>query len=90
VVDLSLFLNLVDGIRRTLVQDSMGTSSGQRATTTCALMLAVGMFIDSQSLIYDDASLNLAIVEARHLFKSSSRRRRSLAATASFGECRKL
>jgi hypothetical protein len=89
VVDLSSFPDFVDGMRRFLVQDNTTTFSGRRATTTYASLLAAGLFIDSQSLVGDGASSDLAMVEARHLFQCSSWRRWSLAATASFGECTK-
>jgi hypothetical protein len=36
---------------------------------TCAFLLAVGPFIDSQSFIGDGASLDLAILEAWFLFQ---------------------
>jgi hypothetical protein len=66
-----------------------GDVPGRHATATCALLLAVCLFIDSQSLVGDGASSDLAMVEAWRLFQCSSRRRWSLAAAASFGECRK-
>jgi hypothetical protein len=68
VVDLSFFSDFVDWRRRVLVQDSTETSPGRRATTTCALLRAAGLFIDSQSLVGDGAFLNLAMVEARRFF----------------------
>jgi hypothetical protein len=62
---------------------------GRRTTTTCASLLAAGLFIDSQNLIGDGASLDLAMEEARHLFQRASWWRWSVATAASFGECRK-
>jgi hypothetical protein len=62
VGDLPFFLDFVDGKRRVLVQDIMGTSPGRRATTTCALPRAADLFIDSQSLVGDGAFLDLARV----------------------------
>jgi hypothetical protein len=62
---------------------------GRRATSTCASLLAAGLFIDSKSLVGNGASLDLAMVEARRLFRRVSRRCWSVAAAASFGECRK-
>jgi hypothetical protein len=47
----------------------------RHATSTCALLLAAGLFIDLQSLVGDGAFLNLAMVEARCLFQCLSRRR---------------
>jgi hypothetical protein len=61
----------------------------RRATATCALLLAAGLFMDSQSLVGDGALLNLEMVEARRFSQHASRRRWSLAAAADFGECRK-
>jgi hypothetical protein len=87
VVDLSLFPDFIDGMRQILVQDSMVTSLDCRVTTTCASLLAAGLFIGSQSLVGDGASSDQAMVEARCLFQRSSRRRWSLAAAASFGKC---
>jgi hypothetical protein len=58
-----------------LVQDSIGTSPGRRATTTCASLHAAGLFIDSQSLFGDGAFSDLALVEARRLLRRSSWRR---------------
>jgi hypothetical protein len=49
---------------------------------------AVGLFIDSKSLIGDGASLDLAMVEAKHLFRRASRRHWSVVAAARC-ECRK-
>jgi hypothetical protein len=89
VVDLSLFPNFVGGMQWFLVQCSTGTFPGRRATSTCALLHAAGMFIDSQSLVGDGASLDLAMVEAHPLFQRSFWRCWSLAAAGSFGECRK-
>jgi hypothetical protein len=68
MVDLSFFFDFVDGRQRILVQDSMGTSPGRRATVTCALLHTAGLFIGSQSLIGDGALLDLAMVEARRFF----------------------
>jgi hypothetical protein len=68
VVDLSFFSDFVDWRRWVLVQDSMEMSPGRRATTTCDLLRAAGLFIDSQSLVGDGAFLNLAMVEARRFF----------------------
>jgi hypothetical protein len=59
-------------------------SPGQRAIATSALVLAAGLFIDSQSLVGDGASLDLATVEARRLFQCAYRRRCSLAAPSWF------
>jgi hypothetical protein len=64
VVDLPYFPNFADGMRLFLVQDSMGTFPGQRATGTCASLLAAGLFIGSQSLVGDSASSDLIMVEA--------------------------
>ena len=75
VVDLSFLSDFVDGRRQILVQDSTGTSPGRRATTTCAFLRAAGLFIDSQSLVGDGAFSDLAMVEARRLFRRSPRRR---------------
>jgi hypothetical protein len=68
----------------------LGTFPGRRATQTCASLLATGLFIDSQRLVGDGASLDLAMVEVRHLFQLSSWRHKSLAVAASFDESRKL
>jgi hypothetical protein len=87
VVDLSSFPDFVNGIRRSLVQDSTGTFLDRRATTTCALLHAAGLFINSQSLVGDSASSDLTMVEARRLFERLFRRLWSLAVAASFGEC---
>jgi hypothetical protein len=67
-VDLSFFSDFVDGRRRVLVQDSMRTSLGRRATATCALLRTAGLFIDSQSLIANGIFLDLAIAEAPRSF----------------------
>jgi hypothetical protein len=64
VVELSLILDFVDGMRQILVQGSMGTSPDRRATVTCASLLAADLFIDSQILVGDGAILDLAMVEA--------------------------
>jgi hypothetical protein len=89
VVDLSFFPDFVDGMRGILGQDSMGTSPGRRTTTTCASLLVAGLFMDSQSLIDDDALLDQEMVEARRLLQRASRQCWSLDAAAGFGECRK-
>jgi hypothetical protein len=89
-VDLSLFPDFIDGIRWLLVQWSARMSPGRRATATCASLLAAGLFIDSKSFIGDGASLDLAMVEDRRLFRRASRRHWCVAAAASFGECRKI
>jgi hypothetical protein len=72
VMDLSLFPDFIGGMRWFLVQESTGTSPGRCATATCASVLAVGMFIDSQSLIGDGAFLDMAMEEARRLFQRAS------------------
>jgi hypothetical protein len=46
----------------------MGTSPDRRATSTCASLRATWLFIDSQSLVGDDAFLDLAMVEAQRFF----------------------
>jgi hypothetical protein len=46
----------------------------------------MGMFIDSQSLVGDGASLDLAIAQAWHLFQHLFRQCWGVAAAASFGE----
>jgi hypothetical protein len=74
---------------RILVQDSTGMSPSRRTTMTYASLLAAGLFIESQILVDDGASFDLAMVEARLLFQRSSRRRWNLAAAVSFGKCRK-
>jgi hypothetical protein len=89
VVDLSFFPYFMGGMWWFLVQGSTGMFPGQRATSTCALLLAAGLFIDSQSLVGDGAFLDLAMEEARRLFQRVSWRCWSVAAAASFGECRK-
>jgi hypothetical protein len=81
--------DFIDRMRRILVQDSTRTSPSRLTTMTYALLLAAGLFIESQNLVDDGASLTLAMVDARLLFQRSSRRRWNLAATVSFGECRK-
>jgi hypothetical protein len=45
-----------------------GDVPGRCATATCALLLAASLFIDPQRLVGDDASLDLAMEEARRLF----------------------
>jgi hypothetical protein len=87
VVDLSSFPDFVDGMRRSLVQDSTGTFPDRRATATCASLHAAGLFIDSQSLVGDGASSDLTMVEARRLFERLFRRLWRLVAAASFSEC---
>ena len=64
VVDLPFLSDFVDGRRQILVQDSTGTSPGRRATATCALLRAAGLFIDSQSLVGDGAFSDLEIGRA--------------------------
>jgi hypothetical protein len=56
-VDLSLFLDFLDRMRRIEVQGSTGTSPSQRATMTYASLLAMGLFINSQSLVGDGARI---------------------------------
>jgi hypothetical protein len=68
VVDLSFFPDFIDEIRWILVQDSTGMSPARRAISICVLLLAVSLFIDSQSLVGDSASLDQAMVETRRLF----------------------
>jgi hypothetical protein len=68
VVGLSHFPDFIGGMRWILVQGSTGTSPGQRAKAICALLLAAGLFIDSQSLFGDGAYLDQAMVEVRRLF----------------------
>ena len=75
VVDLPFFSDFIDGRRQILVQDNTGTSFGRRATATCASLRAAGLFIDSQSLAGDSAFSDLTMVEARCIFRCSSRRR---------------
>jgi hypothetical protein len=84
-----IFPDFIDRMRRILVQDSTRTSPSRLTITTCASLLAAGQFIESQNLVDDGASLNLAMVDARLLFQRPSRRRWNLAATVSFGECKK-
>jgi hypothetical protein len=55
VVVLSLFPDIIDRMRWILVQDNTGTSSDQRATTTCALVFAAVLFIKSKSIVGDGA-----------------------------------
>jgi hypothetical protein len=83
------FSDFVGGMRWFLIQCNTGTFPGRRATATCALLRATGLFIDSQSLVGDGASLDLAMVEARRLFQCLSWRCWSLAAVSNFSECRK-
>jgi hypothetical protein len=80
VVNLSFLLDFVDGMQRILVEDSTGTFRGRCATSPCASLLAVGLFIDSQSLVGDGASSDLAMVESWQLFKHCLGRHWSLAA----------
>jgi hypothetical protein len=89
VVDLSFSPDFFGGMRWILVQDSTGMSPGRRALATCASLLAAGLFIDSQSLVDDGVSLDLAMVEARRLFQHTSRQCWTLATAVRFGECRK-
>jgi hypothetical protein len=89
VMDMSFFSDFIDGRRQILIQDSMGTSLGRHATTTCASLLGAGMFIDSQSLIGDGTILNLAMVEARRFFQCPSRRPWRWVAATGYGICRK-
>jgi hypothetical protein len=56
---------------------------GRCATAICASLLAAGLFINSKSLVGDGASFDLAMVEARRLFRRVSRRRWSVAADTS-------
>jgi hypothetical protein len=72
MVDLSLFLDFVDEMWWILVQGGTGMAADQCATT-CALMLAACLFIDSEILIGNGASLDLAMVETRCLFQHASR-----------------
>jgi hypothetical protein len=51
VVELSSFPDIVDGMRRFLVQDSTGTFPGRRAITPCASLRVAGLFIESQSAL---------------------------------------
>jgi hypothetical protein len=46
-----------------------GDVPGECAIVTCASLLALGMFMDTQILVGDDAYLDLAMLEARRLFK---------------------
>jgi hypothetical protein len=66
--ELPFFPDFVDGMRRILVQDITGMFPGRRAVAIRASLLVAGLFIDSQSLIGDGASSDLAMVEARCLF----------------------
>jgi hypothetical protein len=90
VMDLPFFPNFIHGRRQILVQDSMETFPDRRATATSASLRAVGLFIDSQSLVRDGTFSNLAMIEARRLFRRLSWRRRSWAAVARYGGCRKF
>ena len=74
VVDLPFFSDFVDGRQQILVQDSTGTSP---VDVPQRHVPAAGLFIDSQSLVGDDAFSDLAMMEARHIFRHSSRRRLS-------------
>jgi hypothetical protein len=58
-------------------------------TTTCALLRAACMFIDSQSLIVNGALLDLSMVEARYFFWHASRRHWTWATAVGFDGCRK-
>jgi hypothetical protein len=84
MVDLSLFSDFIDESLQILFQDNTGTP-GRRATTTCALLHAAGLFIDSQSLVGDGAFSDLAMVEVRRLFQRSSRRHWSWAVASRYG-----
>jgi hypothetical protein len=52
------------------------------------LLLAAGLFIDSQNLVDDGSSFDLVMVETRRLFQCVLWRRWSLATAAGFGECK--
>ena len=72
-----------------------GDVPGRRGTEACASLRAAGLFIDSQSHVLDenpvdDAFSDLALVEARRLFRRSSWRLWSWAVAARYGGCRKL
>jgi hypothetical protein len=54
------FSDFVDGRGRLLVQDNTRASPGQRATSTCASLLAADPFIDSQNLVGDGVFFGLA------------------------------
>jgi hypothetical protein len=88
VVDLALVPDFDNRMRWILVQESTRTSPGRRAKVTSALLLVADLFIDSRSLVGDGAYLDLSMEEARRLFRHVSMRRWSLAAAASFSECR--
>jgi hypothetical protein len=65
VVDQSFFPDFVNGMRLIWVQDSTKTYPDRRGTMSCvSLLLAVGLFINSQSFICDDTFLNMLIMEA--------------------------
>jgi hypothetical protein len=49
----------------------LGKDVGPKGST-CALLLVAGLFIDSQSLVGDGVSFDLAMVEARRLFQRLS------------------
>jgi hypothetical protein len=65
-VNLLLFPDFVNGM-----QSLSKTTRGRRRSTivaTWVLLLAAVLYIDSQSLVGDGASLHLIMVEARRLF----------------------
>jgi hypothetical protein len=53
------------------------------------LLIAASLFIDSQSIVGDGASFDLAMVEPRRLYQCAFMRCWSSAAAAIFDECRK-
>jgi hypothetical protein len=57
--------------------------------STCALIRAAGLVIDSQSLVGDGVFLDLVMVEDRISYWRASPRRWSWVAAAGFGGCRK-
>jgi hypothetical protein len=91
VVDQSFSLDFVDGMRQIFVQDGMGTLLGRRLDVPQQLVpryLQRGLFLNSQSFVRNDASLDLTMVEVQRLFQHSFRQRSSFMAAASFGKCR--
>jgi hypothetical protein len=64
VVDTSFFSDFVD-VRRwiDLGLRKHGDVPGRRVTSICVLLGAVGIFIESQSLVDDGVFLNLAMVD---------------------------
>jgi hypothetical protein len=56
----------------------------RHATTTCASLLEADIFINSQSLVGDCASLDLESVKARRFFQRLPRRRRWRLVAANF------